>query len=133
MPRTTYEMKKEEAKRVGQRTKWERELAGLTPTELAADIGVDSTVVRVIERGARLPSLHVMMAICHVLRVSPQYLLLGSLVAVDPELAARLKREHPELQWPGAPQDPGHNDTSALSSAQPTRKWARSRRTSAQA
>lgn len=133
MPRTTYEMKKDEAKRIGQRTKWARELAGMTPTELAADIGVDSTVIRVIERGARLPSLHVMMAICHVLRVSPQYLLLGSLEAVDPELALRLKREHPELQWPAAPQAPGHTDTSEQNTAPPTRKWARSRRTHAPA
>lgn len=127
MPKTTYEMKKDEARLIGQRTKWARELAGMTATDLASHIGVDSTVIRVIERGARLPSLHVMMAICHILSVSPQYLLWGSLVEVDPELAARLKRDHPELLWPAARQAPDNHNTISRNNTPPTRKWARSR------
>lgn len=127
MPKTTYDMRKDEARHIGQRTKWAREEAGLTATELAADIGVDSTVIRVIERGARLPSLHVMMEICHVLRVSPQYLLWGSLVEVDQELATKLKRAHPELLWPAALQARVNNDNSASNNAPSARKWARQR------
>lgn len=127
MPKTTYEMKKDEARRIGQRTKWARELVGLTATDLASDIGVDSTVIRVIERGARLPSLHVMMEICHVLRVSPQYLLWGSLVEVDPELAAKLKRAHPELQWPATQQAHDHIGIDIGSSARRPKIRARSR------
>lgn len=127
MPKTTYEMRKDEARLIGQRTKWARELRDMTATDLASHIGVDSTVIRVIERGARLPSLHVMMAICHILSVSPQYLLWGSLVEVDPELAARLKREHPELQWPAARPVPDNHSTISRNNAQPARKWGRPR------
>lgn len=121
MPRTTYETQKEEAKRIGQRTKWARELVGLTPTELAADIGLDTTAIRHIERGQRLPSIHVLMSLCHTLRVSPQYLLWGSLEAVNPELATKLKHAHPELLWPGAPEARPHN------SSEPTYTDRRSR------
>lgn len=113
MGRTVYEYQKEQTKLVAKRLKWARELVGLTPTELAADIGVDTTAIRHIEYGNRLPSLHVMMSLCHVLRVSPQYLLWGSLEAVDPELAGRLKSAHPELQWPAAPAAPPNTDTEA--------------------
>lgn len=125
MPRTVYETQKEEAKRIGQRTKWARELVGLTPTELAADIGLDTTAIRHIERGQRLPSIHVLMSLCHTLRISPQYLLWGSLEAVDPELAMRLKHAHPELQWPGAPASPPRNNSDQPYSAPKTRTRAR--------
>lgn len=111
MPRTVYETQKEQAKNIGKRERWARELVGLTPTELAADIGIDTTAIRHIERGVRLPSIHVLMSLCHTLRVSPQYLLWGSLEGVNQELAVRLKQLHPELLSPGDPLSPGHSDS----------------------
>jgi transcriptional regulator with XRE-family HTH domain len=106
-------MQKEEAKRIGQRVRWARELvSGETATNLAAFLGVDTSSLRHIERGARLPSIHLLMTLCHALRISPQYLLWGSLEGVDPELAARLKSAHPELSWPSSPPAPGNTRNS---------------------
>ena len=99
----------------GERLRWARELVSGGPTRLAADVGVDTSAIRHIERGARLPSLHLLQALCHVLRISPQYLMEGSLAAVDPELAARLKAAHPGLSWPASPA-PGNSHNSPPSS-----------------
>ena len=110
MPVTTYESQKQEAQRIGQRVRWVRELLGITPTQLGADVGVDASLIRHIERGVRLPSIHVLMSLCHVCRVSPQYLLWGSLEAVDLELAGQLKQLHPELQWPAERGAAAHTD-----------------------
>jgi transcriptional regulator with XRE-family HTH domain len=126
VPRTTIDMQREEAKRIGQRLRWVREVVNATPTEIAADIGVDSTAIRQIERGARLPSIHTLMALCHVLHISPQYLLWGTLEAVDPELAAQLKRLHPELHWPSAAPTPDNMRNSSLSNAPKPKTRARS-------
>jgi transcriptional regulator with XRE-family HTH domain len=109
-------MQREEAKRLGQRLRWVRDILNVTPTEVAADIGVDSTAIRQIERGARLPSIHVMMALCHTLRISPQYLMWGTLEAVEPELATQLKRRHPELYWPPSTPAPDNTHNSEPSS-----------------
>lgn len=117
MPRTTIDMQREEAKRLGQRLRWVRDILNVTPTEVAADIGVDSTAIRQIERGARLPSIHVMMALCHMLRISPQYLMWGKLEAVEPELALQLKRRHPELHWPPTTPTPDNTHNSAPNNA----------------
>ena len=106
MRQTPYDLQEEDAQRIGDRLRWVRELVDSTPTQLAADLGVDSSSVRHIENGIRLPSLRMLMVLCHVLRISPQYLLWGSLVGVEPELAARLKAEHPELSWPAASSAP---------------------------
>ena len=125
MPRTTIDMQRDEAKRIGQRLRWVREMVKATPTEIAADIGVDSTAIRQIERGARLPSIHTLMALCHVLHISPQYLLWGTLEAVEPELAAQLKQLHPELHWPSATPTPDNMRNSSPSSAQKPRARAR--------
>jgi transcriptional regulator with XRE-family HTH domain len=115
MPRTTIDMQKEEAKKVAARVRWARELADMTFTELGAAIGVDSSTIRHIEAGIRLPSLHVLMALCHTLLISPQYLLWGSLEGVDQETAAQLKSRHPELHWPAAPADHAGSRKSGLS------------------
>jgi transcriptional regulator with XRE-family HTH domain len=108
VPRTPFEEQKEEAKQIGRRLKWVREQVCLTATELAADVGVDTSAIRHIEGGLRLPSIHLLMSLCHVLRISPQYLLWGTLEGVDPELAASLKSLHPTLNWPSAAPAPGN-------------------------
>ena len=125
MPRTTIDTQREEAKGVAERVRWARELAEATITELAADIGVDSTTIRHIEKGARLPSIHVLMSLCHVLRISPQYLLWGSLEGVDADIAVQLKARHPELYWPAASPAPGSTHNSESNTAHPPRIRAR--------
>lgn len=126
MARTVFEKQKEEAKHIGRRARWARELAGLTPMELASDIGIDRTSLGHIELGRRLPSLHILMSLCHTLRMSPQYLLWGSLEGVDPELAAKLKQLHPELHWPAERASrPDHNDTEPQSNGPRARTRAR--------
>ncbi len=118
MRQTPYDQQEEDAKQIGERLRWVRELVDLTPTQLAADIGVDTSSVRHIEGGLRLPSLRMLMAICHVLRISPQYLLWGNLVGVEPELAAKLKAAHPGLSWPAASPAPENSHNSTPSSGQ---------------
>ena len=125
MRQTPYDLQEEDARRIGDRLRWVRELINETPTELAANIGVDSSAIRHIERGARLPSIRMLMTLCHVLRISPQYLLWGSLAGVEPELAARLKAEHPELSWPSASPERDSNHNSPSSSGRRPRSLAR--------
>jgi transcriptional regulator with XRE-family HTH domain len=122
---TPYEAQFDEAKLIGERLRWVRELVDATPTQLAADLGVDVSAVRHIERGVRSPSLVLLMTICHVLRISPQYLLWGRLEGIDPELAAKLKSLHPELIWPSAPKDPGNTRSSRRNSGTRPRTRAR--------
>jgi transcriptional regulator with XRE-family HTH domain len=128
---TAIELQKEEAKRIGERLRWVRELIDATPTQLAADLGVDSSSVRHIENGIRLPSIHMLMTLCHVLRISPQYLLWGSLEGVEPELAARLKSAHPQLNWPSA--QPAHDNTHSSRPSSGARPRTRARYSSAAA
>ena len=103
MPRTSVDEQKEEAIEFGNRLRWVRELYGDSPTRLAADAGVDTSTIRYIERGQRMPSVPLLKMLVHVLRISPQYLLYGSLEGVEPVLAAKLKAAHPELDWPASP------------------------------
>ena len=100
MSKRTIETQREDAQRIGLRVRWARKIIEISVTELAADCGVDASAIRHIENGSRLPSLYMLMSLCHTLRVSPQYLLWGSLEGVDLELAARLKQSHPQLRWP---------------------------------
>jgi transcriptional regulator with XRE-family HTH domain len=79
MPRTSVDEQKEEAIGFGNRLRWVRELYGDSPTRLAADAGVDTSTIRYIERGQRMPSVPLLKQLVHVLRISPQYLLYGSL------------------------------------------------------
>jgi transcriptional regulator with XRE-family HTH domain len=122
---TPYNTQFDEAARIGERLRWVRELVGATPTQLASDLGVDVSSVRHIERGVRSPSLVLLMTLCHVLRISPQYLLWGRLEGVDPELAAKLKSLHPELSWPSAPPNDGNTRSSRRSSGARPRTRAR--------
>lgn len=94
-----------EARRIGQRLAWARELVCGSRRQLARDTGIDEAVLRRIEAGVRMPTVPIVQALCHVLRVSPAYLLEGSLQGVEWELAMRLSAAHPELRkplgWPG--------------------------------
>lgn len=109
MPQRSIDLAREHADRIGERLRWARELVEANPIELAADVGCDPSSIRHIESGRRLPSIHLLISLCHVLRLSPEYLLWGSLVGVDPEMAVRLKQLHPELQWPSSLA--AHNNT----------------------
>ena len=104
---TVAEAQKALAKAVGERLMWVREHANLTPTELGAHVGVDSSAVRHIERGNRMPSIFLLLSLCHVLRVSPQYVLWGQLDGMDQELQRSLLAAHPELRWAGGSQPVG--------------------------
>jgi transcriptional regulator with XRE-family HTH domain len=94
------EEQRAEARRIGQRLAWAREAHGLTRGELATHAGIDISFVRNMEIGARVPSVFLAMSLCHILRISPQYLLWGMLQGVDGELSAKLARAHPELLLP---------------------------------
>jgi transcriptional regulator with XRE-family HTH domain len=117
MPRTSVDDQKQEAEDFGRRLSWVREMVGAIPTRLAADCGVDTSSIRHIERGQRMPSVHLLRTLCHVLRISPDYLLYGSLAGVDQELATKLKVAHPELNWPAASPAPDNRRNSPPNSA----------------
>lgn len=84
-------------RQVGNRIRWARELVEPNRAEFARLMGVDRSTLAKIEDGSRPPSVFNVLDISHRLRVSADYILRGSLVGVDPELAARLVRQHPEL------------------------------------
>jgi transcriptional regulator with XRE-family HTH domain len=114
--KTEIQRQKELAMGVAERLATARQLVGMTRTELAAACGVDASTIAHVENSVRLPSIHLLMSLRHILRISPQYLMWGSLEAVDPELAVRLKQIRPELSWPSAQPTPGTSDSSAPSS-----------------
>jgi transcriptional regulator with XRE-family HTH domain len=86
-----------EARRIGERLRWAREAQNITRLNLATYAGIDWTMIRHIEHGRRVPSVFLVMSLCHILRISPQYLLWGVLSGLDEELHTKLAREHPEL------------------------------------
>lgn len=88
------------AKEVGKRIRWARELVQPNRAEFARLMGVDRSTVRDMESGRRPPSIFSVLELSHRLRVTPDYILLGTLRGVDGELAARLVRLHPELLEP---------------------------------
>jgi|SRR5215831_13416222 len=96
-----------EAQRIGERLRWAREMLGYSRVELAREIGVDPAFIGKIEAGQRIPSVFLVMSLCHVLHISPQYMLWGSVQGVEGELATKLLDEHPELRTPSAPPFPG--------------------------
>ena len=111
---------KREAQRIGTRLKWAREILGYSRSELARELGIDPAFVTKLEQGVRIPSVFLVMSLCHVLHISPQYLLWGSVQGVEGELATKLSAAHPELRKPSAPPFPGK-----------TRKSQRAKRPSA--
>lgn len=82
---------------IGMRIKWARELVEPNRAEFARVLGVDRTTVQKIEDGQRPPSIFNVLDFAHRLRVSPDYILTGSLRGVDGELAGLLVSRHPEL------------------------------------
>lgn len=73
--KSEIDRQKELADGVCHRLSWARELVGMSPTRLAAACGVSEGAIRHIENGVRLPSIHPLMSLCHILRISPQYLM----------------------------------------------------------
>jgi len=97
----------QEARRIGQRVQWARQAWNYTRADLAREADVTQTMIQKIEEGTRIPSVFLVMSLCHVLGISPQYLLWGSMQGVEGELAAKLSVEHPELRAPVVPPFPG--------------------------
>lgn len=115
----------EVAKEIGKRIRWARELVEPNRAEFARGLGVDRSTVRDMESGRRPPSIFAVIEISHQLRVSPDYILLGSMRGVDGELAALLAIRHPELVRDGPFSDIPGRGVSGNTSRQP-RKQARS-------
>lgn len=84
-------------KQMGLRIKWARELVEPSPPMFAKVLGVHRTTILKIEDGSRSPSLIMVFDISRRLRVTPDYILIGSLYGADPEIARMLLRRHPEL------------------------------------
>jgi DNA-binding XRE family transcriptional regulator len=82
---------------IGQRIRWARELIEPNRAAFSRLLDADRTTLQKIEDGERAPSVFLVIEIAHRLRVSTDYILLGSLRGVDGELAARLVMAHPEL------------------------------------
>lgn len=97
---------------MGRRLRFVREALQMTTTELGADLGLDEAAIRHIEKGRRAPSVPLIATLCHVLRITPQYLFYGDIRDIDPELRDYLLREHPELRWPSLPQPAGKRSSS---------------------
>ena len=110
---------------LGRRLCWARELVSGSQSQLARDVGVQRSMIQKIEAGQRNPSIYLLQSICHVLRISPQYLFAGSLQGVDGELAVMLLERHPELRTTAAAPVPGKTRNSAQSIARRTTKRAR--------
>lgn len=96
----SVDFQRTEAKRIGQRLAWARKAQNMTRQQLANAVGVDHSMIRYMELGQRVPSVFLAMSLMHVLQISPQYLLWGEMLRVEPGLAARLTHLHPEFQRP---------------------------------
>lgn len=82
---------------IGRRILWARELVEPNRAAFARLMGIHRTTLQKIEDGNRTPSIFNVIEIAHRLRVSTDYILIGTLRGVDGELAARLIQAHPEL------------------------------------
>ena len=82
---------------IGARIKWARELVEPNRAALAREMGLDKSTLAKIEDGERAPSVFNVLDLAHRLRVTPGYILTGTLTGVDGELAALLATRHPEL------------------------------------
>ena len=82
---------------IGRRIRWARELVEPNRAAFARLMGVDTSTLTKIEDGSRAASIFNILDIAHRLRVTPDYILWGSLRGIDGELAALLVKEHPEL------------------------------------
>ena len=64
---------------IGQRIARRRIHAGLKQNALAEKIGISNNYLSSIERGREKPTLETFIAICKVLQVTPDYLLMGNM------------------------------------------------------
>jgi transcriptional regulator with XRE-family HTH domain len=83
--------------KIGERIRWARELVEPNRAAFAREMGVDRSTLQKIEDGDRAPSIFNVLDLSHRLRVSPDYILNGSLKGVDGEMAGLLVASHPEL------------------------------------
>lgn len=67
--------------KLGERIHQQRRLAKMTQQELAAAAGISLSFLGHVERGTRKASLETLVAICNVLKISPNILLQDSLNA----------------------------------------------------
>jgi transcriptional regulator with XRE-family HTH domain len=72
---TSLEEQKVDKKLFGMRINKARKDRGLTAEKLAEACNINSTYLRQIEGGKKLPSLPVFATLCRELRVSPNYIL----------------------------------------------------------
>src|SRR5215475_9494467 len=105
------------ARRLGQRLRWAREYANGSSIQLAAAWGVDSSLIRHIELGNRVPSLHLLLTLCEVLSVTPHYLLYGEVENIPAATRDTLVTLHPELRFPQKPHGLGKRGPPNLGSA----------------
>ena len=66
-------------KDLGNRIRLLRRKRSLTQEELAEQVGISASFMGHIERGTRIASLETLVALCNVLRTTPQSLLVASL------------------------------------------------------
>ena len=64
---------------LGQRIARRRMQAGIRQNALADRIGISNNYLSSIERGKEKPSLEIIVKICNVLNVTPDYLLMGNM------------------------------------------------------
>ncbi len=64
---------------LGVRVRQQRELNGLTQSQLAARVGVSSSFIGHIERGEKKASVETVVALCNAMEISPSVLLQDSL------------------------------------------------------
>lgn len=62
-------------KRIGQRIKMARKAKGLTGDKLAEVCNINTTYLRQMEAGTKIPSLPMFVTLCNSLDVTPNYLL----------------------------------------------------------
>ena len=78
----------------GARVRILRRKQELTQEELAEQVGISASFMGHIERGSRIASLETLVALCNVLKASPQYLLGSSLSDdIDEHMPAQLSPE----------------------------------------
>jgi transcriptional regulator with XRE-family HTH domain len=83
--------------KIGARIKWARELVEPNRAAMARIMGIDKSTLQKIEDGDRAPSIFNVLDLSHRLRVTPDYILRGTLTGIDGELAGLLVSLHPEL------------------------------------
>jgi len=102
-------------KDMGSRIRWARQLVEPNRAAFARWLQVDRTTLHKIEDGDRAPSVFLVAELSHKLRVSTDYIILGTLRGVDGELAAKLLDAHPELRGHNRTDDPVSNDNGSNS------------------